>query len=264
MRSKLHFAAPLLLGALLAGCTTIGDTHAPMQAQQRTPVLHVTTYGPSKGAQVKTLVVVLHGEGTPAHYSFAANVAKAVPDSAAVAMLRPGYENSGGDRSPGDRGDDTGDNITADRIAVVADSIRAVRANYPNARTIIVGHSSGAAMAANLSGLHVGLVDGLVLVGCPCTLPEWRKLMKWSAPVESLDPLKTAGGILPGLRAAILVGATDKQTPVRMSRAYAEALALRGVPTDYRIVPKKGHDLLDDPEVLDAVQRLAANLVGKN
>jgi acetyl esterase/lipase len=65
---------------------------------------------------------------------------------------------------------------------------------------------------------------------------------------------------MPGLRAAVLVGADDRITPVKFSRAYAEALTLRGIATDYRIVPGKGHDLLNDPEVLAATQRLAAAL----
>ena len=48
-----------------------------------------------------------------------------------------------------------------------------------------------------------------------------------------------------------------------MDVVAAEALALRGIATDYRIVPGKGHDLLDDPEVLAATQRLAASLPRK-
>ena len=85
----------------------------------------------------------------------------------------------------------------------------------------------------------------------------------WKHWVRSFDPLKTAGGIPPTLRAAVLVGAEDQVTPVRFSRAYAEALTLRGIATDYRIVPDRGHDLLSDPAVLAATRRLAAELPGE-
>ena len=252
MRFSLAFAA-----LLLAGCVT---TPQAVPA----PGLHVEMFGHARGAQVRTLIVVLHGEGAPDHYRFAQAAAQAVPESAAAAILRPGYADAAGNRSPGERGAETGDNYTADRIDAVGDSIGSLRRLYPSARTILIGDGGGAAIAANLAGIRPALVDGMVLVGCPCTLPEWRKLMKWSGEVASLDPLKTAGGTLPGLRAAILVGSNDTVTPVKFSRAYAEALTLRGIATDYRIVPGKGHDLLDDPEVLAAIQRLAAALPRKS
>ncbi|RYD94631.1 MAG: hypothetical protein EOP61_21300 [Sphingomonadales bacterium] len=227
------------------------------------PRLHAETFGPARGADVRTLIIVVHGEGQPNHYRFAQAAAAAVPASAAIALLRPGYTDGAGKISPGDRGAETGDNYTADRLDAVGDSIAALKQRYPNARTVLVGDSGGAVIAADLAGIRPGLFDGMVLVGCPCALPEWRKLMKWDGEVASLDPLKTAGGIMPGLRAAVLVGADDKIAPVKFSRAYAEALTLRGIATDYRIVPGKGHDLLDDAEVLAATQRLAASLPRK-
>jgi pimeloyl-ACP methyl ester carboxylesterase len=248
--------SPAFAGLLLAGCATL-----PQNVPG--PALHAETFGSARGGQVRTLVVVIHRDGTPDHYRFAQAVAQAVPASAVVAILRPGYADAAGQRSPGERGSETGDNYTADRIAAVGDAIAALRRRYPNARTIVVGNAGGAAVAANLAGIRPALIDGMVLVGCPCALPEWRKLMKWNGEVASLDPLKTAGGILPGLRAAVLVGSDDTVTPVKFSRAYAEALTLRGIATDYRIVPGKGHDLLYDPEVLAATQRLAAALPRK-
>ena len=151
----------------------------------------------------------------------------------------------------------------------MGDSIASLRARYPGARTILVGDAGGAAIAANLAGTRPNLVDGMVLVSCPCTLPEWRARMQkqdpaWGSAVTSLDPLKTSGGVLPTIRAAVLVGADDAVTPIPFSRAYAEALTLRGIATDYRIVPGKGHALLDDPEVLAATTRLAAELAKKS
>jgi pimeloyl-ACP methyl ester carboxylesterase len=232
------------------------------------PGLYTETFGDAPGPEARTLIVVIHADGEPSHYEFAKAAARAVPQSAAVAVLRPGYADRTGHISPGERGTDTGDNFTADRITAVGDSIAALRARYPNARTILVGDAGGAVIAANLAGTRPNLLDGIVLVSCPCTLPEWRARMQkqnaaWGSAVTSLDPLKTSGGILPSLRAAVLVGADDKVTPIPFSRAYAEALTLRGIATDYRIVPGKGHQLLDDPEVLAATTRLAAALATK-
>lgn len=269
MRSSL---ALLLLGGALAACTPASGPS--MLADTPGTGLYSQSFGNTPAKQVRTLIVVLHGDAPATkpdyHYAFARSAAEAVPESIAVALLRPGYEDPQGHRSPGERGETTGDNYTADRIAAVADTIRHLQRRYGQARTVLVGHSGGAAIAADLAATHPGLVDGIVLVSCPCALPEWRKHMKtvsptplWDAPVTSLDPVKLVGGMAPSLRAAVLVGADDKTTPLRFSRIYAEALSLRGIATDFRIIPGKDHELLGDPEVISALQRLSAALPGK-
>ncbi|UIJ44408.1 lysophospholipase [Sphingomonas cannabina] len=256
---------PLLL---LAACAPKPMSSGTAPAQ---PTLYTESFGNTPRDAVRTLIVVLHGDAptAPPSYQYAAarTFAAAVPESAVVAVLRPGYSDAAGHRSVGERGLTTGDNYTADRIAAVAQTIGALRQRYPHARTILVGHSGGAAIAADLAGTRGGLVDGLVLVGCPCMLDEWRAGMEkrmpeapFEAPVTSLDPLKTVGGIPSDTRAAIIVGAKDEIAPPALSRGYAEALALRGIATDFRIVPGKGHEILDDPEVITALQRLAASL----
>ena len=270
MRSSL---ALLLLGASLAACAPRAD--GPAEPPAPANGLYSQSFGNTPAKQVRTLIVVLHGDAPTTkpdyHYTFARAASEAVPNSVAVALLRPGYEDPQGHRSPGERGETTGDNYTADRIGAVAATIRHLQRRYGLARTVLVGHSGGAAIAADLAATHPGLIDGIVLVSCPCALPEWRKYMKkvsptplWDAPVTSLDPVKLVGGMSPTLRAAVLVGADDKTTPVRFSRTYAEALSLRGIATDYRIIPGKDHELLGDPEVISALQRLAAALPGKS
>ncbi|MEI9928788.1 MAG: alpha/beta fold hydrolase [Sphingomonas sp.] len=256
--------------ALLLAAACIGGAASPAQ---RT-ALYARSFGSTPARKVQTLIIVLHGDAPFAkpgyHYAFAAAAAAAVPDSIAIGLLRPGYEDPAGHRSPGERGLATGDNYTPDRIAAVADAIRRLQRRYRHARTILVGHSGGAAIAADIAGTYPALIDGLVLVSCPCELPEWRAHMKtlaptplWDQPVDSLDPIKLVGGIAPGLKTAVLVGGEDATAPLRFSRAYSEALTLRGISTDYRIVPGKNHELLGDPEVLSAVQRIAATLPRK-
>ncbi|WP_237709226.1 alpha/beta hydrolase [Sphingomonas elodea] len=273
MRSR--SIASLATLALLAGCATT-STVAPRSATRSEPALnlHARNFGPAATAGVRTLVVVLHGDGGPEsrsdHYRFAEAATRSIPDSAAVALLRPGYGDAAGNRSPGQQGLGYGDDYTQERIDAIAQSIGILRRRFATARLILVGDSGGAAIAADIAGMRPDLVDAMVLVGCPCALPEWRKGMQkqrhgaaWATPVASLDPLKTAGGVMPSLRAAVLVGADDKITPPPLSRAYAEALALRGIATDLRIIPGRGHDLLNDPEVLAATTRLAATLPTK-
>ncbi|WP_192813032.1 alpha/beta hydrolase [Sphingomonas sp. HT-1] len=267
-----RFALPALAGvALLASCTTpVATTHTAATVEPALN-LHARNFGAATPNAVRTLVVVLHGDGAPEsrsdHYRFAEAATQSIPNSAAVALLRPGYGDAAGNRSPGQAGLGIGDDYTQERIDAIAESLGVLRRRFASARLILVGDSGGAAIAADIAGIRPDLVDAMVLVGCPCALPEWRKGMQkqrqgaaWATPVASLDPLKTAGGVMPGLRAAVLVGLDDKITPPALSRAYAEALALRGIATDLRIVPGRGHDLLNDPEVLAATVRLAAAL----
>lgn len=274
MRSKLLAALAGL--TLLGGCATTPATAPRKSLAKAEPVLnlHARNFGPATSADVRTLVVVLHGDGGPEarsdHYRFAERVTQSIPNSAAVALLRPGYGDAAGNRSPGQAGLGYGDDYTQERIEAIAQSLGILRQRFATARLILVGDSGGAAIAADLAGMRPDLLDAMVLVGCPCALPEWRKGMQkqrhgaaWATPVASLDPLKTAGGVMPSLRAAVLVGLNDKVTPPALSRAYAEALALRGIATDLRIVPGRGHDLLNDPEVLAATTRLAAALPTK-
>lgn len=254
-------AAALMLGGCAASRTM--DVAAPI----RSP-LAGQAFGPESTRNVRTLAFLLHDDGPavvgngPADAARA--IASAVPGTRAIALLRPGYADTLGNRSPGITGGVSGDSYTPDRIAAVADSIAATRRRYPGARTVLIGQSGGAAIAAALAGTRPDLVDGIVLAGCPCMLPEWRTYMKkrqpdaaFDARVDSFDPLMTVGGVAPTTRVALLVGADDQVTPPRFSRAYAEALALRGIATDFRVLPGRSHDLLADSSLIDAVRRIA-------
>lgn len=260
----------LLAVLLLASCAPMTRDQAPPPPPAK-PQLYSETFGITNPADVRTLIVLLHGDSadTPPSYQYSAAraFAAAVPDSAVVALLRPGYTDGAGHQSPGERGLATGDNYTADRIAAVAEAILDLRHRYKHARVILAGHSGGAAIAANLAGMYSGRVDGLLLVSCPCMLKEFRAGMKkrmpdtpFDQPVSSFDPMGTVGGVAPTTRAAIVVGQKDEIAPPKLSRGYAEALTLRGIATDFRIVPNQGHEILEDPETIAALRQLAQAL----
>ncbi|MCW3849367.1 lysophospholipase [Sphingomonas sp. LB-2] len=263
---------PLILALALAACTA---TPRPNVSGHDDPPLYAETHGRITQEPPATLILVIHDDGDPGTRSdeaaFADAVIRAVPNALAMTLLRPGSADAKGNRSSGERGTDTGDNFTLDRLIRFGRQIQEIKHRFPHANLILVGDGGGAALVADLAGLHPDLADGILLVGCPCALPEWRKHMAaktgnpaWAAAVASLDPLKFAGGVSTDLHVAVLVGGDDAVTPVALSRAYVEALTLRGIGTDYRIVPGKGHDLLGDPETMSALTRLAAGLPEKS
>lgn len=245
---------------------------APAPAKEP-PRLQEQRYGEARAGRVQTLAVVLHGDAdasVAAAYNFTEAAAKALPGSTAIALVRPGYADAAGRRSPGEHGKGNGDGYTRERVGEVARSLIALRKRYRKAKLILIGEGGGAALAANLVGIYPTLADGLLLLSCPCALPEWRRAMAkrlpgqgFDQPVTSLDPLQTIGGIPATVRAAMLVGADDTAAPPAYSRTYAEALALRGVAVDFRILPGRSGSLLADPEVTEAMKRLAASLPAK-
>ncbi|WP_448658847.1 alpha/beta hydrolase [Sphingomonas sp. CJ99] len=259
--------------AMLAGLAAMTGCAAnlpPMDGPQGL-VLYEQVVGPRQSRSVETLFVVLNGDGAPQargdEDGFIRRLAEQVPGSAVVHVLRPGYADISGHRSPGTLPAENGDQAATDAMMAVADTLRRIERRYPNADTVLIGSGGGAAIIANLAGTRPQLLDGMVLVSCPCTLPEWRRLRArqapgkgWDQPVEALDPLLTAGGVPPDLLAAIITGSADKELPPRFSRSYAEALALRGINTDLRILPDKAAPLLNEPEVLEAAQRIASRL----
>ncbi len=257
-----------LVGAAAAALLATGVAIA--QAPLGEP--YTRAFGPEAPAEVKTLVFVLHGDAPfvkPSyHYAFAAEAAK-LPGVRAIGILRPGYEDKDGDVSPGVRGMTTGDNYTPDRVDAIARAMAKIEALYPGAKHIVVGHSGGAAIAADLAALRPDLVDGVLLVSCPCDLPKWRAFMKkkipiapFDKPVDSYDSIALVPKLSPGLALSMMVGSADDTAPPDLTQAYAAAARARGIAVDLRVLPGKPHDILNEPEVIPALADLIAKVTG--
>ena len=214
------------------------------------------------------LVVVLHGDSPKSpptyQYRFAATAAAAMTDAVVAAVLRPGYSD-GLDRSDGMRGETTGDNYTPEVIDAVASAISELRGRYHPRRVVMVGHSGGAAITADLLGQRGNLVDAALLVSCPCDLAEWRKHMQsikggaiWERPVRSLSPIAVAADIPASARVWMLVGSDDQITPPALTLAYADALRNRGIAVDVTVAPGLPHNILLAPVALDRLKDLVA------
>lgn len=259
MRSSLIVA--LAAAVLVAGCA--GSRQVARMAE---PPLSTERFGNLSAGKVRNLVVIVHDDvaaGQMVDYdAFAKRAAQAVPAGAAVVVLRPGFADSDGGLSPGVRARGIGDGYASDQIRLLGDAVRSLRARYRNAQTILVGDGGGAALAANLAATQPRLVDAMLLIGCPCALPEWRQYMarsdsSFGETVDSLDPLRTVGGIAPGARVGIVSGGDKARVPARIARLYAEALALRGIAVDYRQVDADGAALLETADVTQLLARLS-------
>jgi pimeloyl-ACP methyl ester carboxylesterase len=214
-----------------------------------------------------TMVVVLHGDSpfeNPGYQDvFASRVARRHPEAVVAAILRPGYTDQEGNTSDGERGQTTGDNYNAPNTDAVAQAIEELAQRYRAGRTIVVGHSGGAAIAANILGTRRDLVAAAVLVSCPCDVERWRAHMRsrtkfegFQGKISTLSPITVVGGIAPDVRVTMLVGADDDVTPPFISQAYRDAAGRQGKRVELQVLPGEGHDILMIPAVLEALDAL--------
>jgi pimeloyl-ACP methyl ester carboxylesterase len=218
------------------------------------------------------VVVVVHADSPdepPTYqYRFAERAAAAMPDAVVAAVLRPGYSD-GEDSSDGLRGRETGDNWTPEVVNAVAAVLSELKGRYHPRRAILVGHSGGAAIVGDLLGQQGAMVDGALLVSCPCDVAEWRKQMQairggaiWERPVRSLSPLALVDGVPASAKIWLLVGSDDPITPSALTLAYAEALRQRNVAVNVTIAPGLGHRILLEPIALERLKEVASTIDG--
>lgn len=178
-------------------------------------------YGPS---QARTLAVFVHGDvsaGGPAGYMYryAQSFAAGRRDVVAVALLRPGYFDRAGNRSSGsDNG--RSDTFDAASIRTIAGAIRELKAKYGARRVVALGHSAGAGALGVIAGNSGGLLDGVVLVSCPCDVPAWRASRGGRRSFSSLSPVDYVGGVPTSTAIVAVTGSGDDNTRPALAEAY--------------------------------------------
>jgi pimeloyl-ACP methyl ester carboxylesterase len=217
------------------------------------------------------LLVVLHGDAPfrkPSyHYAFASTLSVRLPGVPIAALLRPGFADPYGGRSNGRRGSASGDDYTREVTNDLSSAITSLRDELSPSAVVVVGHSGGAAIAANVAAASPRLIDSLILVSCPCDVPAFRKHMArqqfspfWLWPSESESPLDTVDRVT-ATRIFAITGEDDPITPVIFARAYIEAAARRGLSATLTILPDRGHEILHDDAVIELTQQLVTELM---
>ena len=248
--------------------------------------LRAEAYQSQTSSEHPTLIVVLHGDlfdPAPSYqYAFAQVVAQGadapilpeavrtrlrdIPpkkDVVAVGILRPGYVDGSGERSDGDRGTATLDNYTPEVVDTISSAIGRLKAQYSAGRVILVGHSGGPAISADILGRHPEAADGALLVACACDpdniridMSKTRPLPAWKGPTRSVKPMELVQGIRPDVKVRMVVGEADDTAPVKYSQAYADTLQSRGVSVHLTVAPGLGHNILLRPVVFEELTAL--------
>lgn len=214
------------------------------------------------------LVAVLHGDAPfnkPSYqYVFASRAAENIRNAVVAALLRPGYTDGDNDRSDGARGNATADNYTPEIVDRLAAAIQVLRSEHHARVVVLVGHSGGAAIAADILARRPQLAQAALLVSCPCNVPAFREHMKsvsptplWDAPVHSLSPIDGASSVAPQVHVRMAVGENDPVAPPKFTQEYAAALQRRGIDVHVSLLPGLGHEILLEPAVMAELQALA-------
>jgi alpha-beta hydrolase superfamily lysophospholipase len=198
------------------------------------------------------LVVVLHGDLDAAyHYAVAANAAKQIRGIVVAALVRPGYTDDAGDTSDGRKGDTTGDNYTPEVLNQLDAAIHQLSAELHPSAVVLMGHSGGAAISADLLAWDKGLAKAALLLSCPCDVPAWRKHMKtlhpfpqWDLPITSVSPMDVVDKISPKVRISLIVGEKDTTAPPEFTQEYASALRKHGIEPKVIVLPGRDHNLV--------------------
>jgi predicted esterase len=210
------------------------------------------------------MVVVLHGDAPgnkPGYqYVFANHLAQALPGTPVVALLRPGYADPYGAKSDGDRGLALGENYTRGVIDDVAAAIQALKSQWNAQRVVLVGHSGGATIAADLAAVKPGLVQEIVLISCPCDVPAFRHHMAglqknpmWLLPVSSLSPQVTLDQMSKGVKVMAIAGKDDEIALPEYAFNYVVKANRLGISASMVTMGGKGHEILNEPFVMKQV-----------
>jgi len=238
--------------------------------------LKTRIYTGNATSQSPILVLVLHGDLPDPPPSYQYEFARAVTDRTrkaiatdvvAAGVLRPGYRDPTGDRSSGDMGGAVADNYTPEVIDAVLRAARELAKVYNARATILVGHSGGAAITADLLGRHPGVAQGAVLIGCGCDPPAWRKKRRaqtgnpvFDGATRSLLPLDLAQAVAPKTIVRLIVGKDDDVAPPAYSLAYAMALRKHGIDVSVEVLPGLGHNILFATPVFNTVAEVLMRL----
>jgi pimeloyl-ACP methyl ester carboxylesterase len=215
----------------------------------------------------KVILIWLHGDissGGPANYHFRdANIATSkLKDFSplSAALVRPGYNDGSWHTSSVAEGHGARhDHYTKVNITEVASAIDNLKSYYKPQKTILIGHSGGAAYAANIIGMFPDTAQGAVLVSCPCDLKAWRSgRHPWTA---SEDPTKWISFIKSTTQVVALTGDGDTNTLPKLAESYVAQLVQRGIQAEFTLLSSTPHNgALASNDVISSLSKMIGKM----
>ena len=229
--------------ALAQGCPQADGVNR-VDAKTECLTIQTTRKSTQQGYKARNLLVYLHGDSSRGglfdrHFKYFTPLVNA--DTVFVGMIRPGYVDSRGSASSGDKMGG-GDNYTAHNVDAVANALQTLKTKYGARRVVVVGYSGGAATTGVILGRHPELIDNAVLIACPCDLAVRRQGWAKNIVRRSISPHEVASSVFKTVDVTAITGGADTNSTPKQVTGYIATLNARGVKARYLEVPKASHD----------------------
>jgi predicted esterase len=214
------------------------------------------------------MLLVLHGDAPFNNPSYQYIIAKKIADKnknvVAVGILRPGYTDKEGNHSKGKRGKATGDNYTKEVLMSIKNLTYELKKKYNPSKVILVGHSGGAAISANLLAKYSDTYSSALLMSCPCDLHLWRKHMKylrpksrvWDIKVNSLSPIEELNNIDDSTQIMAVHGENDEIVPIDIAYRFVKELKVNNKKVNFVILKNQGHEIAFNKKIFEIIKEL--------
>ena len=80
---------------------------------------------------------------------------------------------------------------------------------------------------------------------------QWNAL--WLIPVNGVSPIETLERMRRGPSVTAISGSRDRVTLPEYSERFVSRARQLGIPADMIVLPDRGHEILNDPAVLDRI-----------
>lgn len=212
------------------------------------------------------LLIVIHGDAPfnpPTYqYKLSQKISDQVKNTIVISVLRPGYKDNDGNKSDGKRGLTTGDNYTQEVISSLTEVIKELKIRFKPSKTIIVGHSGGAAISADIVSLTPTLIDKTILVSCPCDVEAFRKSMAakqpfyraWRDSTKSISPTNIIKNLNQNNDITLLHGQNDDIVPFEIAENYFTKLKNSKIKVQLIPIANSGHEIFLTDTVLTVLK----------
>ena len=207
--------------------------------------LVIHTFVKNSETKIKNLVIFIHGDQSDnGPVSGMINNAQGTPvpnGTIKGAILRPGYFDKAGNKSTGN---DCGrrDCYTVTNLDEMTAAVQSLKNHYKPTKTILIGHSGGAATSGVMIGRTPGIAEGAILLACPCNISQWRFMQGRSGSYNSLSPSDFVKNIPKTTKVFAITGANDTNTQDVLAKDYIQSLTDLNISAQYKSLPNIDHN----------------------
>jgi len=249
---KLIFFSLFLFNTSTKSAECLNDKITRVTGKDECLVIH--TFVKNSETKIKNLVIFIHGDQSDnGPVSGMINNAQGTPvpnGTVKVAILRPGYFDKAGNKSTGNdcRRRDC---VTVTSLDEMTAAVQSLKNHYKPSKTILIGHSGGAATSGVMIGRTPGIAEGAILLACPCNISQYLFMRGISGAYNSLSPSDFIKNIPKTTKVFAITGASDSNTQDVLARDYVKSLTDLNIYAQYKSLPNIDHNKVNEIYVIE-------------